>query len=102
MRNGQNKHWGGSRNTRHNPLTRFYESNGPEVRVRGTASSVAEKYQQLARDAHTSGDLIAAEGYQQHAEHYCSLIAAAQEQSGSEPAAPSIIREPPPPTRHGH
>jgi hypothetical protein len=49
------------------------------VKVRGTASSVAEKYQQLARDAHASGDLIAAEGYQQYAEHYYRLIAAAQE-----------------------
>jgi hypothetical protein len=49
------------------------------VRVRGSASLVAEKYQQLARDAQTSGDLIAAEGYLQHAEHYNRLIAATQE-----------------------
>ena len=50
--------------------------------MRGTASSVAEKYQQLARDAQTSGDIIAAEGYLQYAEHYFRLIAAAQEQFG--------------------
>jgi hypothetical protein len=56
------------------------ESNGPDVKIRGTASHVAEKYQQLARDAHASGDPIAAEGYQQHAEHYNRLIAEAQEQ----------------------
>jgi hypothetical protein len=74
---GQNKQWEGRRNT-HN---RFYESNGPDVKVRGSASLVAEKYQQLARDAQTSGDLVAAESYLQHAEHYNRLIAAAQEQS---------------------
>ena len=75
---GQNKRFEGSRE--HNPLNRFYESNGPDVRVRGQAAIVAEKYLQLARDAQASGDLIAAEGYLQHAEHYNRLIAAAQEQ----------------------
>jgi hypothetical protein len=79
---GQNKQWENRRDSghNHNPLTRIYESNGPNVRVRGSASLIAEKYQQLARDAQTSGDLIAAEGYLQHAEHYTRLIAAAQEQ----------------------
>jgi hypothetical protein len=51
------------------------------VKVRGPASLIAEKYQQLARDAQTSGDLIAAESYLQHAEHYNRLIKVAQEQS---------------------
>ena len=50
------------------------------MKVRGSASLVAEKYLQLARDAQTSGGLIAAEGYLQHAEHYNRLTAAAQEQ----------------------
>lgn len=63
-----------------NPLTRSYESNGPDVKVRGTAAHVAEKYQQLARDAHSSGDRISAESYLQHAEHYLRIIAAAQAQ----------------------
>jgi hypothetical protein len=49
------------------------------VKVRGPASLIAEKYQQLARDAHTSGDLVAAEAYQQYAEHYYRLVAAEQE-----------------------
>jgi hypothetical protein len=81
MRNGQNKRMRGrSRNKGHNPLTRVYESNGPDVKIRGTASHVAEKYQQLARDAQASGDPIASENYSQHAEHYLRLIAAAQEQ----------------------
>jgi hypothetical protein len=77
---GQNKQWEGRRNTGHNPHNRFYESNGPNAKVRGPASLIAEKYMQLARDAHTSGDLIAAESYLQHAEHYNRVIAAAHEQ----------------------
>jgi hypothetical protein len=59
-------------------LTRSYESNGPDVKIRGNAQHVAEKYLQLARDAHTGGDPVAAEAYLQHAEHYFRLIAAAQ------------------------
>src|ERR1700728_2062010 len=88
MRNGQNKRMrgrnrkGGSGGGHHhqNPLSRMYESNGPDVKIRGPASHVAEKYLQLARDAQSSGDPIAAENYYQHAEHYFRLIAAAQEQ----------------------
>jgi len=82
MRNGQKRMRG--RNSQHrksqNPLTRVYESNGPDVKIRGTASHIAEKYIQLARDAQGSGDPVAAENYYQHAEHYFRLIAAAQEQ----------------------
>lgn len=84
MRNGQNKRMRG-RNRKggghhQNPLSRMYESSGPDVKIRGTASHVAEKYLQLARDAQSSGDPVAAENYYQHAEHYFRLIAAAQEQ----------------------
>src|SRR6476659_3602543 len=83
MRNGQKRMRGrGGNNHRksQNPLTRVYESNGPDVKIRGTTSHVAEKYIQLARDAQSSGDPVAAENYYQHAEHYFRLIAAAQEQ----------------------
>jgi hypothetical protein len=61
-----------------NPLTRSYESSGPEVKIRGTAQHIGEKYLQLARDAQASGDPVMAESYLQHAEHYFRLIAAAQ------------------------
>ncbi len=61
-----------------NPLTRTYDSHGPDIRIRGTAQHVAEKYLQLARDAHSGNDPVAAENYLQHAEHYFRLIAAAQ------------------------
>jgi Domain of unknown function (DUF4167) len=82
MRNGQNKRMRGRNNHRknHNPMVRVYESNGPDVKIRGNPSHIAEKYMQLARDAQTSGDPIAAENYYQHAEHYYRVIAAAQEQ----------------------
>src|ERR1051325_4745924 len=88
MRNGQNKQRMRNRNNNNNnnnrrgqnPMTRVYESNGPDIKIRGTASHVAEKYLQLARDAQASGDPVAAENYYQHAEHYFRLIAAAQEQ----------------------
>jgi len=81
MRNGQNKRMRGrNRSKGQNPLTRVFESNGPDVKIRGTASHVADKYVQLARDAQTSGDPVAAENYFQHAEHYYRLIATAQEQ----------------------
>src|SRR5476651_2825335 len=83
MRPGQNKRMRGRPNNNRrgpNPLTRSYESNGPEVKIRGNAHHVAEKYLQLARDAQSSGDPVQAENYFQHAEHYLRLIAAAQEQ----------------------
>jgi hypothetical protein len=80
MRNGQNKRMRGRNRKGQNPLTRVYESNGPDVKIRGTASHIADKYLQLARDAQASGDPVAAENYFQHAEHYFRLIAAAQEQ----------------------
>jgi Domain of unknown function (DUF4167) len=85
MRNNNQKRMRGRHNNNNqrrnqNPLTRVYESNGPDVKIRGTANHVAEKYLQLARDAQGSGDPVAAENYYQHAEHYFRLIAAAQEQ----------------------
>jgi hypothetical protein len=89
MRNGQNnKRMRNRNNNNHNnnnrrgqnPMTRVFESNGPDIKIRGTASHIAEKYLQLARDARSSGDPVAAENYYQHAEHYFRLIAAAQEQ----------------------
>nr|WP_321455870.1 DUF4167 domain-containing protein [uncultured Cohaesibacter sp.] len=67
-----------------NPLSRSYDSNGPDVKIRGTASHIAEKYQSLARDALASGDMVMAENYYQHAEHYLRIIAAAQASSRDE------------------
>ena len=57
-----------------NPVNRSYDSNGPDVRVRGTASQVYDKYQALARDAMSAGDRVMAENYLQHAEHYYRIV----------------------------
>ena len=74
MKHGSNPRRARSRgNGKRHPSPRggqSIESNGPEVKVRGTAQQVQEKYLALARDAFTSGDRIAAEGYFQFAEHY--------------------------------
>jgi uncharacterized protein DUF4167 len=84
MRQGQQNRRGRGRTGRkpQNPLARSYESNGPDVKIRGTAAHIAEKYTSLARDALASGDLVAAESYFQHAEHYNRIIMAAQSQLG--------------------
>src|SRR2546429_10014903 len=79
MRNRNNNNRNDGNRRGQNPMTRVFESNGPDIKIRGTASHVAEKYVQLARDARSSGDPVAAENYYQHAEHYFRLIAAAQE-----------------------
>jgi Domain of unknown function (DUF4167) len=53
-----------------------FESNGPDVKVRGSAQQVVEKYMVLARDASLAGDRVAAESYFQHAEHYYRVMTA--------------------------
>jgi hypothetical protein len=71
---------GGGGKPQHN-ANRAFESNGPDgVKIRGAAQHVFEKYQQLARDALTSGDRVLAENYQQHAEHYFRVLRAVQPQ----------------------
>jgi hypothetical protein len=86
VRQGQHNRRGRGRNHNNNnrkpqnPLARSFESNGPEVKVRGTPAHIAEKYMALARDAQSSGDPVLAENYLQHAEHYNRIIMAYREQ----------------------
>ncbi len=62
---------GGNRSGRRtNSRTQVFDSNGPDVRIRGSAQQVYEKYVALARDAASGGDHVLAESYLQHAEHY--------------------------------
>jgi hypothetical protein len=81
-RSGSNNNSGGGGGNRkgQNPLSRSYDSSGPDVKIRGTAQHVAEKYMNLARDAQSSGDRVMAENYLQHAEHYNRIILTAQAQ----------------------
>src|SRR4029077_10409918 len=72
---GHNNNGGGG----HNP-NRTFDSSRPEVKIRGSAANVYEKYLQLARDANSSGDRVMAENYLQHAEHYYRIMAAQAQQ----------------------
>ncbi len=81
MRQGQQNRRGRGRNRKgQSPLTRSFESTGPDVKIRGTPAHIAEKYMTLARDASSSGDPVLAENYLQHAEHYNRIIMAFREQ----------------------
>ena len=84
MRPQQNRRIRGRNNNNNrrgpNPLSRNYESNGPDVKIRGNAQHIADKYTALARDAQAAGDRVMAENYLQHAEHYVRIILAAQAQ----------------------
>lgn len=91
MRQGQHPKKNRGRSRRQpNPVNRVFESNGPDVKIRGNASHISEKYLVLARDAQSSGDPISAENYLQHAEHYLRIIAAANahQQTQSSPCSP--------------
>jgi hypothetical protein len=79
---GGPRHQGGG-GQQHSPdqvfnIHRTIDSNGPDIKIRGNAHHVYEKYLQLARDANSSGDRVMAENYLQHAEHYYRLIMAFQ------------------------
>jgi Domain of unknown function (DUF4167) len=81
MRQGQQNRRGRGRNRKgQSPLTRSFESTGPDVKIRGTPAHIAEKYMSLARDASSSGDPVLAENYLQHAEHYNRIIMAFRDQ----------------------
>ncbi|RMF35141.1 MAG: DUF4167 domain-containing protein, partial [Alphaproteobacteria bacterium] len=66
-----------------NIVNRVFESAGPEGKVRGTPQQIIEKYLTLSRDAQTAGDRVAAENFQQHAEHYIRLLAEAQRETAA-------------------
>ena len=69
-----------------NVVNRVFDSSGPEGKVRGTPQQIIDKYNQLARDAQLSNDRVAAENFQQHAEHYLRLLAEAmREQDARNP-----------------
>jgi len=85
MRHGTSSRRSRSRNNRgkgqNNNRSQVFDSNGPDVRIRGTAFQICEKYEALAKDARSSGDAILAESYMQHAEHYQRMIVMWNEQA---------------------
>ena len=79
MQRKRRRRSGGNNNNNPNP-NRHYESNGPDVRIRGSAQQILDKYLQYARDAQTSGDRVKAEALFQHAEHYARIVAVFEKQ----------------------
>ncbi len=81
MRSSKSRSRGKSRGNNRSPannINRVFDSSGPEGKVRGTPQQIIDKYTQLARDAFLGNDRVAAENFQQHAEHYARLLAEAQ------------------------
>lgn len=71
---------GNGNNNHHNHVPNrntSYESNGPDVKLRGNAQQLHEKYMGLAHDAASAGERISAEAYTQFADHYFRLHQAA-------------------------
>lgn len=97
--NGGGNGGGGNGGGGYNP-NRTFDSSGPEIKIRGSASHVYEKYLQLARDANSSGDRVMAENYLQHAEHYYRIMAAAAAQQ-AQYAAQQAAQNPQPPQSNG-
>jgi Domain of unknown function (DUF4167) len=63
-----------------NPQTnQTFDSNGPNIKIRGSAHQIFERYLALAREATASGDRIVAENLYQHAEHYFHIDNARRE-----------------------
>ncbi len=88
---GQFRHGGGGGGGDRQPLNRnhVFDSSGPDMRLRGTAQQLFEKYLQLGRDVTSGGDRVMAESYFQHAEHYFRILnamnqAAAQHQQAQQ------------------
>ncbi len=62
---------------------KVFDSNGPDVRIRGTAFQIVEKYMALAKDANAASDRVMAESYLQYAEHYQRIINSWEEEDAS-------------------
>lgn len=86
MQRKRRRRSGGNNNNNNNNSNpnKHFESNGPDVRIRGSAAQILEKYQQYARDAQTSGDRVKAEALFQHAEHYARIVAVFEKQKEEE------------------
>jgi hypothetical protein len=102
MRPGQNKRSRGRNNNPNNPNNinnnpnrprpphrqQTFDSNGPNIKIRGNAYQVFERYIALAREAASAGDRIAAENLYQHAEHYFRIMNANGDGQGQRPPQP--------------
>lgn len=87
---GQFRHQGGGGGGNQQPMNRnhVFDSSGPDVRVRGTAQQLFEKYLQLGRDATSGGDRVMAEAYFQYAEHYFRVLGAMNQAQAAQQGQP--------------
>ena len=80
----RNRGRGGNRRSGTPGRNHTFDSNGPDIRIRGNAHQVHEKYMNLAREASTNGEAVLAESYFQHAEHYYRILSAFTDEANSE------------------
>jgi len=80
----RNRGRGGNRRSGTPGRNHTFDSNGPDIRIRGNAHQVHEKYMNLARDASTNGEAVLAESYFQHAEHYYRILSAFTDEANNE------------------
>ena len=103
MRTGQNnrpygRNYGNNSNRNRQQIphrSQNFDSNGPNVKIRGTPHQIFERYIALAREASSSGDRVAAENLYQHAEHYFRVMNAAndaQQQRVVRPTTPADLQ----------
>jgi Domain of unknown function (DUF4167) len=82
---------GGGQNSQRRTFTnknKVFDSNGPDVRIRGTAYQIIEKYLTLAKDSASAGDRVLAESYLQYAEHYQRIISSWEDEYAPDPFDP--------------
>jgi hypothetical protein len=88
---GNNNLTGGNGNQQPRTFTnknKVFDSNGPDVRIRGTAYQIVEKYLTLAKDTASAGDRVLAESYLQYAEHYQRIISSWEDEYAPDPFDP--------------
>lgn len=92
--NGSNNRGGGQgqQNQQRRAFTnknKVFDSNGPDVRIRGTAYQIVEKYQTLAKDSASAGDRVLSESYLQYVEHYQRIINSWEDEYAPDPFDPN-------------
>lgn len=88
---GNNPNRGGGQHQQRRTFTnknKVFDSNGPDVRIRGTAYQIIEKYLTLAKDSASAGDRVLAESYLQYAEHYQRIISSWEDEYAPDPFDP--------------
>lgn len=86
--NNPNRSGGNQQRRTFTNKNKVFDSNGPDVRIRGTAYQIIEKYLTLAKDSASAGDRVLAESYLQYAEHYQRIISSWEDEYAPDPFDP--------------